>query len=61
MRTYKVNVERDGKWWMITVPEIDQVTQALSVDEIEDMARSLISVYTDTPLEEVRVEIHSAP
>lgn len=40
MREYKIEVERDGRWWMIHVPEIDQLTQARRIGEIEDMARS---------------------
>lgn len=59
MRTYDITVERDGRWWMITVPEIDQVTQARRVSEIEDMARSLIAISTDTPLSEVGVKVAS--
>ena len=57
MREYNVEVTRDGRWWMIHVPEIDQLTQARRVGEIEDMARSLIAVSTDTALSEVRVHI----
>lgn len=57
MKRYKVNVTRDGRWWMIDVPEIGQLTQARRVDEIDDMARSLIAVSTDTPLTEVAVDL----
>ena len=28
MQTYEIEVYRDGRWWMIHVPEIDQLTQA---------------------------------
>lgn len=59
MREYNVEVTRDGRWWMINVPEIDQLTQARRVGEIEDMARSLIAVSTDTALSEVRVHVTS--
>jgi hypothetical protein len=57
MRHYKVEVTRDGRWWMINVPDIDQLTQARRINEIEDMARSLIAVSTDTPLTDVSVHI----
>ena len=57
MSTYKVEVEREGKWWMIRVPDIDGLTQARRINEIEEMARSLIAVSTDSPLDEVAVEI----
>jgi hypothetical protein len=57
MREYKIEVERDGRWWMIHVPEIDQLTQARRISEIEDMARSLIAISTDQPIGEITVHI----
>lgn len=48
---------RDGKWWMINVPEIDQLTQARNEGEVEEMARDLIAVHQDVPIEEVAVQI----
>jgi hypothetical protein len=59
MHDYKAEVSRDGRWWMIHVPEIDQLTQARRISEIEDMARSLIAISTDTPLTEIAVHITS--
>lgn len=59
MHEYKVEVVRDGRWWMIHVPEIDGLTQARRIDEIEDMARSLIAISTDTPLSEIGVHVVS--
>jgi hypothetical protein len=59
MHTYDITVERDGRWWMITVPEIDQVTQARRITEIEDMARSLVAISTDAPLTDIAVHIRS--
>jgi hypothetical protein len=59
MREYKIEVERDGRWWMIHVPEIDQLTQARRIGEIEDMARSLIAISTDQPIGEITVHIAS--
>jgi hypothetical protein len=57
MREYKIEVERDGRWWMIHVPEIDQLTQARRIGEIEDMARSLIAISTDQPISEITVHV----
>jgi len=57
MHEYKVEVTRDGRWWMIHVPEIGQLTQARRITEIVDMARSLIHISTDIPLNEVNVNI----
>ncbi|OHU23589.1 hypothetical protein BKG77_08075 [Mycobacteroides chelonae] len=57
MRTYDIQVTRDGKWWMINVPEIDQLTQARHEGEVEEMARDLIAVHQDIPIEDVAVRI----
>jgi hypothetical protein len=45
MHHYKVEVTRDGRWWMININEID------------DMARSLIAISTDTPLADITIDI----
>ena len=57
MREYKIEVERDGRWWIIHVPEIEQITQARRISEIEDMARSLIAISTDRPISEITVHV----
>lgn len=59
MREYKIEVTRDGRWWMIYVPEIDSLTQARRISEIEEMARSLIAISTDQPLSGITVKIAS--
>lgn len=59
MKTYDVTVTRDGKWWMVEIPEIDGLTQARRLDEAEDMAREYVAVTLDLPLSEVRVAIAS--
>jgi hypothetical protein len=51
--TYEIEVYRDGRWFMIYVPEIDQLTQARHAGEIELMARELIAVSTGTPIRDV--------
>jgi hypothetical protein len=44
MSTYTALVSRDGKFWHIEVPEIDRVTQARNINEVDDMARDLIAI-----------------
>ncbi len=56
---YTVHAEREGKWWMIRVPAIDGLTQARRITEIEDQARSLIAVSTDTPGSDIDINIDS--
>jgi hypothetical protein len=43
MHTYQVEVYRDGRWYMIRMPEFDGLTQARYPGEIGDMARSYIA------------------
>jgi predicted RNase H-like HicB family nuclease len=59
MHEYEVTVTRDGRWWMVHVPEIDQLTQARRIDEIVPMAESLIAVSTEHPLTDIKVQIVS--
>lgn len=44
MSVYTANVEQDGRFWLIRVEEIDRVTQARNLREVEEMARDLIAV-----------------
>jgi hypothetical protein len=37
MHEYDVRVTRDGRWWK--VPEIDQITRARRISEIEESAQ----------------------
>ncbi len=46
MNIYTALVSRDGKLWHIEVPEIDRVTQARTINEVDDMARDLIAIMT---------------
>lgn len=56
---YKVELERDGRWWMVHVPEIDDLTQARRLSEAALMARELIALSTGTPLADVGVRVVS--
>jgi len=47
MNTYTARVERDGRLWLIHVPEIDRYTQARNLREVETMARDLVAVMLD--------------
>lgn len=69
MHTYKVNVERDDRWWMITVPElmghvsasgainVGDTTQARRISEIHSQAHDFICTVTDQAPSEVAVDI----
>lgn len=68
---YRVDVYRDGRWWMIRVPELDgyvsadggrfpdeAITQAESRDEVEAQARDFIASMTDVEVSSVGLEVH---
>ncbi|MDJ0363117.1 HicB family toxin-antitoxin system [Rhodococcus sp. H29-C3] len=55
-KIYSVSVTRDGKWWMISVPELDALTQARRIDDVPTMARELIALETGVALDEVEIE-----
>jgi hypothetical protein len=57
MHTYEIEVYRDGRWWMIDVPEIDQLTQARHAGEIELMAHELIAVSTGQSIDNIAVYV----
>jgi predicted RNase H-like HicB family nuclease len=57
MKTYRTTVERDGKWWVVSVPEIDGLTQARNLAEAEKMARSLIAITLDVEHDSFDIEL----
>jgi len=59
MHEYKIEIVRDGRWWMVHVPEIDGVTQARRLSEAETMAREYIALDQGVPYDEIKVETAS--
>lgn len=57
MSTYKAIVTRDGKWWMISIPELNELTQARRLGEVEKMARELIAITLDVPISTIEVDV----
>jgi hypothetical protein len=54
---YRATVSREGKWWMIAISELGELTQARRLSEVEQLARELIAVSQDVPLSTVKVDI----
>jgi DNA-directed RNA polymerase specialized sigma subunit len=44
VKTYHAEVTRDGKFWLIRVPEIGRSTQALRYKDVATMASELIEI-----------------
>ena len=55
--TYHATAERDGRFWVIHVEEIERWTQARSIAEVDEMARDLVAVMTDVDPDEVVVYV----
>lgn len=56
-REYKIQIEREGRWWMVHIPELDGLTQARRLSEAELMAREWIAVSTGTPISDISVDV----
>lgn len=63
--TYTAICEREGDWWVVTVPELDsgRVTQARSLDDVPGTVADLVALMTGTdPADvEVTVSAHAGP
>jgi hypothetical protein len=55
--TYQAWVQRENRWWMIRIPEIDGITQARNKAEVELMAKDLVAISLDIPVDSVSVEL----
>lgn len=58
-KAYEVTINREGKWWMVSIPEIDGLTQARTVKEAHDMAREFIAVTLDVPADSFDIHVHA--
>ena len=59
MYEFKIEVVRDGRWWMVHIPEIDGLTQARRLSEAETMAREYIALDQNLPYDDIKVETAS--
>ncbi|WP_345761298.1 hypothetical protein [Diaminobutyricibacter sp. McL0608] len=60
MKRYDVTVTREGKWWMVAIPEIGGLTQARRLSEAAQMASDYVAATLDRGADtfalDVRVE-----
>ncbi|MQY23685.1 HicB family toxin-antitoxin system [Nocardia macrotermitis] len=56
-KTYEVRVTRDGRWWMVRIPELDELTQARRIGEVPRMAREAVALHLGVPVDRVAVEV----
>ncbi len=55
--TYRVVATQEERFWLLSVPELDVVTQAKTLDRAEATVRDLIAVWLDVPSDSFAVEI----
>jgi len=55
--TYTAVCQRAGKWWEITVPELDEVTQARRLDDVPATVADLVALMTGADPASIRVEV----
>jgi hypothetical protein len=46
-RSFTAFAEREGRWWIVTIRELDRVTQARRLEQVEPMARDLIALWLE--------------
>lgn len=60
MKQYTARASRDGKFWLVHVPEIDQYTQARKIAEIPVMATELVQLMTEEDPDTFAVDVQIA-
>ena len=57
LKTYRAEVDRDGRVWRVRVPEVQRTTQARTLSEVEPMARDLIAIMDDIPADSFSLDV----
>jgi len=57
LKTYRAEVDRDGRVWRVRVPEVERTTQARNLSEVESMARDLIAIMNDIPADSFSLDV----
>jgi DNA-directed RNA polymerase specialized sigma subunit len=58
LKTYHAEVTRDGKFWLIRIPEIDRSTQALRYKDVAVMASDLVEIITGLSTDDYDLHIN---
>lgn len=59
VKTYSVTARREARFWLLSVPELDIVTQARTLARAEATVRDLISVWLDVDADSFDVDIQT--
>jgi hypothetical protein len=58
--TYTAICERVGDWWEISVPELDEVTQARSLDDVPATVADLVALATGADPAKLKVNVEAS-
>ena len=56
-RTYRATVAREPGWWIVTIPELNLVTQARRLRDVQRMATDVVAVWLDLDPAAVSVQV----
>ncbi|KQR94174.1 MAG: hypothetical protein J0I33_00030 [Microbacterium ginsengisoli] len=57
MKHYTATASRDGKWWMIRIPDLDGLTQTRRLGDAESTAREYIAATLDVAPDDIAVTV----
>jgi hypothetical protein len=57
--TYTAVCQRAGPWWEITVPELDETTQATRLRDVPATVAGLVALTTGADPDSIRVEVQA--
>ena len=57
VRTLEATAYKEGKWWMVSIPAIDGLTQCKTIEKIPEQAADLAAVILDLPADQVAVTV----
>lgn len=57
MTTYDVTATREGRWWVLTVPDLGIAAQVHRLDEADEVSRSVVAAYLDICESDVAVDV----
>jgi uncharacterized protein involved in propanediol utilization len=60
MGNYTARVTREGRWWIIDIPELDVTTQSRRIQDVEQMAAEAVAVMTSQRVADVRITLEVA-
>jgi hypothetical protein len=56
-KVYRATVAREPGWWIVTIPELDLVTQARRLRDVQRMAADVVAVWLDVDPASVSVQV----